>query len=147
MNSVKHSRTFTLNQSVDALFPLFSPEGEKLWVPNWNYENIMGSTDLHEDYVFLTQVHDHAFAKAIWLIKCHDPDNHFVQFYKVEPDYKVGIISVKCTQIDESKTDVEVTYHYIAISEKGNEFVKTFNSEEYTKFVAEWEKLLSAYFN
>ncbi len=64
MNSVKHSRTFTLNQSVDALFPLFSPEGEKLWVPNWNYENIMGSTDLHEDYVFLTQVHDHAFARG-----------------------------------------------------------------------------------
>ena len=48
---------------------------------------------------------------------------YFVQFYKVEPDDKVGIISVQCSQVDESKTEVAVTYHYIGISEKGNEFI------------------------
>jgi hypothetical protein len=69
-----------------------------------------------------------------------------VQFYKVEPDDKVGVISVKCLQTDASKTEVEVTYHYRAISEKGNEFIKQFTSEEYTKFIGEWEELLLAYF-
>ena len=47
------------------LFPLFSPEGEKLWVPGWDYENIMGTTALSEDYVFLTKIHDHATRDAI----------------------------------------------------------------------------------
>lgn len=135
-----------MNQPIEILFPLFSAEGEKLWVPGWDYENVMGSNDLHEDYIFLTQNHDHASVKAIWLVKQYDPDAYFVQFYKVEPSDKVGIISVQCSKIDESKTEIEVTYHYIGISEKGNEFIKKFTSEEYTKFIDEWEKLLSIYF-
>jgi len=146
MNSVKHSKKFTINQPIDILFPLFSAEGEKLWVPDWNYENIMGSNDLHEDYIFLTQNHNHASAKAIWLVKKYDPDAYFVQFYKVEPNDKVGIISVQCFQRDESETEVEVTYHYISISEKENEFIKNFTSEKYTEFIDEWEKLLLIYF-
>ena len=112
----------------------------------WDYENVMGSTDLHEDYIFLTKTHAHAATDAIWLVKRYDPNAYFVQFYKVEPDDKVGIISVQCSQIDESKTEVEVTYHYIGISEIGNEFINHFTSEEYTKFIGEWEKLLLMYF-
>ena len=146
MNSVKHSKKFTMDQPIEVLFPLFSAEGEKLWVPDWDYENVMGYNDLHEDYVFITQTHDHASSDAIWLVKRYDPDNYFVQFYKVEPEDKVGIISVQCVQIDESKTEVDVTYHYIGISEKGNEFIKHFTSEEYTKFIGEWERLLLKYF-
>jgi len=146
MSSVKHSKKFNINQPIEILFPLFSAEGEKLWVPGWDYENVMGSNDLHEDYIFLTQNHDHASSNAIWLVKRYDPNAYFVQFYKVEPDDKVGIISVQCLQIDELKTEVEVTYHYIGISEKGNEFIKQFTLEEYTEFIDEWEKLLLMYF-
>ena len=51
------------------LFPLFSPEGEKYWVPGWDYENVMGTTELSEDYVFLTKNHDHGITNAIWIVK------------------------------------------------------------------------------
>ena len=146
MNSIKHSKKFKINQPIEILFPLFSAEGEKLWVPGWDYINIMGSNDLHEDYIFLTQNHDHASSKAIWLVKQYDPKSYFVQFYKVEPDDKVGTISVQCFQITESQTEVEVTYHYVGIAEKGNEFVKNFTAEEYKKFIDEWELLLQNYF-
>jgi len=37
---------------IEELFPLFSPEGETYWVPDWDYENVMGTTELSEDYVF-----------------------------------------------------------------------------------------------
>jgi hypothetical protein len=146
MTSVEHSKNFIINQPIENLFPLFSAEGEKLWVPGWDYENVMGYNDLHEDYIFITQSHDHASSKAIWLVKRHDPDAHFVEFYKVEPEDKVGVISVKCFQIEESKTEIEVTYHYISISKRGDEFIKHFTTEEYSKFIGEWEKLLLMYF-
>jgi hypothetical protein len=32
---------------IEILFPLFSAEGEKLWVPGWDYENVMGTRELH----------------------------------------------------------------------------------------------------
>ena len=54
MSKIKQQISFKVHQSAEVLFPLFSPEGEKHWVPGWDYENVMGGTDLHEDYVFLT---------------------------------------------------------------------------------------------
>ena len=99
MNFVKHSKKFSISQPIEILFPLFSAEGEKLWVPGWDYKNIMGSTDLHEDYIFLARNHDHATTDAIWLVKRHYSDSHFVQFYKVEPEEKIGTITVQCIEL------------------------------------------------
>jgi hypothetical protein len=146
MSSVKHTQSFRIDQPIEKLFPLFSAEGETLWVPGWEYKNIMGSTDLREDYIFLTKNHDHASTDAIWLVKRYDASLHFVQFYKVEPEDKVGLITVRCARIEESVTEIEVTYEYIGLSEKGNEFVGKFTSEQYEEFIGEWEKLLVSYF-
>ena len=49
VRTIEICKTFRINQPIETLFPLFSAEGEKLWVPEWDYENIMGSNDLHED--------------------------------------------------------------------------------------------------
>jgi hypothetical protein len=124
MSSVKHSKKFSINQPIKIVFPLFSAEGEKLWVPGWDYENIMGSTDLHEDYIFLTKTHDHAATDAIWLVKRYDSESCFVQFYKVEPEDKIGVITVQCIELEKCFTEVEVTYEY----------------------TGEWERLLKNYF-
>ncbi len=146
MSKVKHTASFEIRQPATELFPLFSAEGEKLWVPGWDYENIMGNTDLHEDYVFLTKNHDHASTVAIWLVKKYDPSGYCVQFYKVEPEEKVGVIEVKCIQLNESHTQVQVSYEYIGLSEKGNQFIAEFTASEYEKFISEWKTLLLKYF-
>jgi hypothetical protein len=146
MNSVKHTAGFQIAQPIEILFPLFSAEGEKLWVPGWEYENIMGSSDLHEDYIFLTKNHDHASTDAIWLVKQYRPASHFVQFYKVEPEDKVGIISVQCIAMDDAQTQVEVTYEYIALSNTGIAFIDEFTAAAYQEFIAEWNSLLVKYF-
>lgn len=146
MNKVKHTADFQINQPIDILFPLFSAEGEKLWVPGWDYENIMGYSDLHEDYIFLTKKHNHASTDAIWLVKRYKPESFFVQFYKIEPEDKVGIITVQCAKINGSLTRVEVSYEYIGLSKKGDGFIENFTSAEYKKFIAEWKSLLLNYF-
>ena len=146
MNRVKHTWEFQLDQPVDVLFPLFSAEGEKHWVPGWDYQNIMGASELHEDYVFVTANHDHAAGDAVWLVKRYEPGNHFVQFYKVEPGDKVGIISVQCEAVSGTRTSVTVSYEYIGLSERGNTFIAGFTEEKYQGFIGEWQRLLEAYF-
>ena len=146
VSTIKHTVDFRIDQPIDLLFPLFSAEGEKLWVPGWDYESIMGSKELHEDYIFLTKNHDHASTDAVWLVKRYEPESYLVQFYKVEPEDKVGIITVQCTKIAECLTQVEVSYEYIGLSKKGNEFVEGFTSTEYEAFIAEWNSLLISYF-
>ena len=53
MNTIKHTTEFEIAQPIDLLLPLFRPEGEKWWVPGWDYVTIMGTTDLSADYIFL----------------------------------------------------------------------------------------------
>ena len=146
MSQIKHIHEFQIDQPIEILFPLFSAEGEKYWVPGWDYKNIMGSTKLHEDYIFVTENHDHAASDAIWLVKKYEHSSHQVVFYKVEPEEKVGIITVKCNAISRSKTNVSVAYEYIALSEKGDEFVNSFTNEKYKEFIGEWKQLLDKYF-
>jgi hypothetical protein len=146
MNRVKHSADFQIDQPAEILYPLFSPEGEKLWVPGWDYENIMGSENMHEDFIFLTKKHDHAASKAIWLVKKYIPSEYLVEFYRVEPGEKVGVIAVECSPLSEARSKVNVTYEYIAISEKGKDFISSFTSQVYEEFIGEWQQLLEAYF-
>lgn len=146
MNSIEHTAGFDIAQPVEDLFPLFSPEGEKLWVPGWDYENIMGTADLAEDYVFLTEGHDHVSGKAIWLVKKFDPDSWLVQFYRIEPEDKVGIVTVQCFSRGTALTHIQVTYKYIALSDRGRHFINNFSEDVYAAFIGEWQELLLAYF-
>ncbi len=146
MNNIKHTAGFEIDQPATVLFPLFSAEGEKSWVPGWDYKNLMGSTDLHEDYIFITANHDHAASDAIWLVKRYQPEIYRIEFYKVEPGEKVGIVKVKCAEVSEYRTEVEVSYEYIALSEKGENFIETFTDRVYKEFIDEWRILLEAYF-
>lgn len=69
MRSVEHTKSFELSVPVEELFPMFSPAGEKLWVPGWDYTNVMGTPELAEDYVFLTESDDHGTAEVIGVVK------------------------------------------------------------------------------
>jgi hypothetical protein len=147
MSSASYTSEFELEHPVEIVFPLFSPEGERLWAPGWDYENIMGTTILHEDYVFLTKSHDHAAADAVWIVKKYETEIHSVQYYKVEPQEKVGVVTVKCDDLAEKKTRIQVTYTYIGLSESGNRFIDRFTENDYKKFIDEWKGLLKRYFD
>lgn len=146
MKSITHTKAFKMNVPIADIFPLFSPEGEKHWVPGWDYENVMGTTELSDDYVFLTKTHDHGTSDAIWIVKKYDPKLHFVQFYKIEPGEKIGVATVKCTELEASKTMIRVTYKYLALSKGGEEFITVFDESTYEEFINEWQKLLTNYF-
>ncbi|MDH3715776.1 MAG: hypothetical protein OET44_18225 [Gammaproteobacteria bacterium] len=146
MTSVTHTQAFEMAQPVAELFPLFSPEGEKHWVPGWDYDNVMGTTELCEDYVFVTQTHDHGSTDAVWVVKHYDPATWRVEFYKIEPGDKVGVVTVKCTELGAVSTKIEVTYKYIALSTTGERFVAEFTEAAYAEFIREWQTLLTDYF-
>ncbi len=153
MSRVRHTESFEIDRPADVLFPLFSAEGEVAWVPGWTYENVMdGATELHEDYVFVTGAHDHPGSDdeggtdAIWIVKRHEPESWRVEFYRVEPGDKVGLVAVNLHEIGPASTRVEVTYEYIGLSPRGDEFIDGFTAESYRAFITEWKNLLDAYF-
>jgi hypothetical protein len=145
MKTVTHTKSFQLKLSFEEAFYLFTPEGEKLWAPEWEFESAMESNELSEDYVFTTETHDHHSSKAIWIVKTYDPVVGVIEYYKVQPDDKVGVISIACTEITPTSTDVRVTYQYTALSKTGEEFIAQFDTVAYDTFIDHWEVLLGEY--
>jgi len=146
MKSISHTINFEIEQPVAELFPLFSPEGEKAWVPGWRYKKITDTTELCEDYIFLTNAHAHNAKDAIWIVKKYEPESYLIQLYRVEPEEKVGVVTVKCVELETAKVKVQVTYKYTALSDKGEAFIDDFTEEFYSKFIGEWRLLLLEYF-
>jgi len=141
-----HSEEFMIEKDIESVFPLFSPEGEKLWAPGWEYTNVLGSKDFQPDYVFLTDSHDHRSTTAIWIVADCDPLKHSISYYKVEPGEKVGKIVIQCFEQNHKYTLIKVTYKYIGLSESGNQFIAGFTKILYKEFIDEWRSLIHAYF-
>jgi hypothetical protein len=153
MAGVRHTESFDIDRPAAELFPLFSAEGEFAWVPGWTYRNVMGTTELAEDYVFVTRSHDHARsdgdagADAIWIVKRFEPENWRVELYRVECGDKVGLVIVRLQPRGLEATTVEVTYEYIGLSKTGDAFIEGFTAEAYRDFIGEWKTLLEDYFS
>jgi hypothetical protein len=147
----RHTESFDIDRPAAELFPLFSAEGEVAWVPGWTYENVMGTTELAEDYVFVTRSHDHARsqedagADAVWIVKRYQPEDWRVELYRVEPGDKVGLVIVQLRERGGEATTVEVTYEYTGLSKTGNAFIEAFTAEAYRQFIGEWKTLLEDY--
>ena len=69
-----------------------------------------------------------------------------MQFYKIEPEDKIGVVTVRCTEMEAERTKIQVTYRYIALSATGEMFVSGFSENAYEEFIGEWQTLLSNYF-
>lgn len=144
--AVSHSEEFLLEKDAATVFPLFTPEGEKLWAPGWSYTNLIGSAELKPDDVFLTDTHDHKSTQAIWIVSDYDANQHYVSYYKIEPEQKIGKITVQCFEQSPSATRVRVTYKYTSLSASGNQFVAGFTKEVFSEFIGTWRSLLRDYF-
>ena len=69
-----------------------------------------------------------------------------MQFYKIEPKEKIGVVTVKCIALEPERTSIQVRYKYMALSETGEDFIEAFNEVAYKKFIGEWQQLLLKYF-
>jgi hypothetical protein len=48
--------------------------------PGWDYDDIMGYTDLDVDHIFSIRNHDHASAYAVWFTEWHGPESYFFAY-------------------------------------------------------------------
>ncbi len=146
MTVKKFESEFEIEEKIEVLFPLFSAEGEKLWVPGWSYIPVTGGEKMHEDYMFMTSNHAYATTNAIWLVKKYEPERYFVQFYKVEPEDKIAVITVSCASISSMRSKVTVEYKYVALSDKGRDFIADHGQNDFETFIGQWKTLLETHF-
>lgn len=132
----------SVNAPLWRAFELFSPDGERLWVPGWDPEILQPrGTSWEEGLLFRTREEN---GEAIWIITRLDPVSCHVRYHRVEPGRYIARIDVRCTAASPESTEVATTYAFTGLSESGNEEIARMSQESYDAKMARWSVWIDA---
>ena len=133
---------FSIAAPVDTAFELFSPLGEKRWVPGWKPELLHppGETWI-QGLVFRTKEQR---GEAVWFVTALDRQRHEVEYCRVEPGHYVARIRVRCHAGTGGQTDVKVAYSYIGLSAGGNREIKSMTADAFDQKMKKWQGWITA---
>lgn len=133
---------FTVASDPDAAFPLFSPLGEKAWVPGWDPELIHPrGIDWAEGLIFKTR---EELGDAIWVVTRLDRPARHVEYHRVEPGRYVAHVLVDCVPSPVRGTDVTVVYEFVGLSDRGNADIAAMTGEAHAEKMTRWSRMIAA---
>ncbi|MFC3531659.1 SRPBCC family protein [Vogesella facilis] len=132
---------FTLPLDIDTAYPLFTPAGETLWVPDWQPQ-YFHPADGHtvQGMVFST---GHGGETTLWTLADYQPAAYSYRYVRVTPGSRFVQVQVSCQPVD-ANTRVQVSYTLTGLSEAGNAAIRDF-AAGYHAMLAEWRSLILAW--
>lgn len=128
--------------SVETVFPLFTPLGEKHWAKGWDPEIVFPhDRGVAEGMVFRTR----EGVEHVWTVVSYEPGSHGVAYNVVAEGVLVRQIRVRCRAQGPSRTQVEVTDSYVGLSQQGNEFIEALSEAAYEKKMVAWKEAIGGY--
>lgn len=136
--SVEFRGGLTVAGPVEQVFELFSPLGEKLWVPEWNPE-LLHPPDASwaRGLIFRTQEEK---GEAVWVVTALEREAHEVEYYRVEAGRYVARVKVACRTRADGQTQVDTTYSFVGLSPEGNADIGLMTNELYAEKMKRWER-------
>ncbi len=122
----------------DEAVALFTPEGERAWVPGWDPAYPAGESDGEAPgTVFVTHAGDHP---TTWVIVSRG--ERIVRYARVTPGVLAGTVTVRCRAEGEA-TVATVRYCLTALSDAGAHVLAGF-AAGYRAMMADWERQIAA---
>ncbi len=99
-------------------FPLFSAEGERLWVPGWDPRYVYPKEgQAREGLVF--QTIRKGVGTATWVQTRHEPATGVASFIYMYPDHHAGMVDVRVTPAGERRSRASVISFDVAVIRRG----------------------------
>jgi hypothetical protein len=135
--------TLTVRARPDDAFPLFSPAGERRWVPGWDPEAVHpAEDDWRAGQVFRTREETGA---AVWIVTAMDRARRTVEYHRVEPARWVARVAVGCDPLPDGATRVTVSYSFVGLTDAGNEGIAAMTQEEHDAKMRRWAGWIERY--
>ena len=134
---------FSIDAPIQTVFELFSPLGERQWVPGWDPE-LLHPPGAHwaAGQIFRTQEDR---GEAIWIVTDLNRDAHHVEYHRVEPRRYVARVRVQCAASGETNTDVTTSYAFVGLSLGGNDEIRAMTAGAYSEKMARWKQWIGDY--
>jgi hypothetical protein len=127
----------TVEGPLHQVFPLFSPEGERAWVPGWDPELLHPrDTPWAEGQIFRTREER---GEAIWIVTRLQRSDYRVEYHRVEPGRYVARVRVACADAGAGVTVVLTSYAFLGLSEAGNQDIASMTEEDYAQKMRRWK--------
>ena len=114
----------------DQALPLFTPDGEREWVPGWDPRFPAGE-DTSPGTVFLTHEATH------WVIADRTPDS--MRYARITPGVHAGTVEVRCEPLGDA-TRAHVTYDLTALGDPAT--VDRF-AADFPSMLEDWQRLIA----
>ena len=121
-------------------FRFFTPEGEREWIADWDPEYLHPPDGaLAEGLTFRTM---HGGETTLWLVARCDLAGGTIEYVRVTPDSRMGVVSVRLTAAGANASDVSIGYRLTALSDAGEEKLEAF-AAGFQQMLATWEQSIA----
>lgn len=142
-NSAEFRGSLLVPAPIDGAFALFSPLGERDWVPGWDPELVHpAGVPWAPGQIFRTREES---GEAVWIVTGLDREAHRVEYHRVEPRRYVARVRVECHPAAGGETRVATSYAFIGLSAEGNREIEAMTGAAYAEKMLRWERWIRAH--
>ena len=131
---------FELPVSAAAAMELFTPEGERDWVPGWDPRYPAGQPSEERGTVFRTVAHG---VTSIWLILELDRSRRRAEYARVTPGVHAGTVSVACEDTEPERCRVSVRYDLTTLGTP--DVLEPYRPEPFAEMMETWAAMTTDY--
>ena len=132
---------FDLPCDADTAFPLFSPEGEREWVPGWDPIAVYPETiAFTANTVFRL---GQGSEESVWTILEADSQSHSAEYVRIAPASHAARISVKIEPVSPNRSHVVVTYALTEFGGHTSNLMESFSEGAYAQRMRDWQRQIS----
>lgn len=134
---------FELDCSADKAFPMFSPEGERLWVDGWNPKPLF---PIGAEIAFATHsvfTLEMGGERSLWQILEVDSDHQRADYLYVVEGSRIVRVQVSVEPLALERCRVRVMYTVTSLTSAGARFLETFTPEAFEEKMKNWRRLVS----
>lgn len=140
---VQRTGTLEFDCNADIAFPLFSPEGERLWIKTWNPRPIFPDTIAFERDTVFRQ--GEGTEEAVWTIVDVDWQTHRAEYVRVAPRSHTAHIIVRIDALSNERCKVCVSYTLTAFGENAPSLLESFSESAYAEKMQNWRRWIGEY--
>ena len=138
---VDHTATLTVERPLAEAMALFTPEGERRWVPGWDPEYFFRADEDGPDTAFRTT---HDGEETLWMVLDADLEEGSAGYARITPGSRMGTVMIDGEAIDDTSCWITVTYELTALSEEGNAVLERFTQGAFEEMIRDWGAAIAA---
>ena len=141
---MKHSSSgeFELPLAAAESILLFTPEGERAWVPDWEPHYVVGESSEAPGTVFTTALQGPV---TLWVIVDISHASTSATYARFTPEHHAGLVSVRCSDSAPGHSTISVSYDMSLLGDQGSTGFKAYAPEPFAEMMSEWSEMIAAY--